>query len=491
MRFVVEPQMKLGADIDEIEFDLRSRDEIPKLLIGLHHIYTTPEIREKVFEILKDIVPVGVDPANGRPGMELWKILVLGTLRLNCNWDYDKLQEIANHHDTVRQMLGHGVEDDAEKYALQTLKDNVSLFTPEVLDKINKVVVKEGHKVVGQKEGEDLEARCDSFVFETDVHYPTDINLLFDAIRVTIELIAMICVRFKIAGWRQNKYLIRKIKRLFRKAQNMKRSNSKYEAKKEEREKLIKRAHKEYIEFVQLILERVHEYIKLLYGKGLESDKKLMKIENFINHAERQIDQIKRRVLNGETIPHNEKVFSIFEEHTEWICKGKAGISQELGLRVCILEDKYGFILHHLVMEKQTDDKVPVLIIEEAQKDFPDLNSCSFDKGFWSPMNKKRLEELLDNLILPKKGKLSLTEKEIETSEDFVTRKQKHSAVESAINALENHSLDRCPDHGIDGFKRYVALAVLARNIQILGHKIQQNKLQHQIRESERYRLAS
>ncbi|MBA7583084.1 ISNCY family transposase ISMags1 [subsurface metagenome] len=149
MRFVVEPQMKLGADIDEIEFDLRSRDEIPKLLIGLHHIYTTPEIREKVFEILKDIVPVGVDPANGRPGMELWKILVLGTLRLNCNWDYDKLQEIANHHDTVRQMLGHGVEDDAEKYALQTLKDNVSLFTPEVLDKINKVVVKEGHKVVG------------------------------------------------------------------------------------------------------------------------------------------------------------------------------------------------------------------------------------------------------------------------------------------------------------------------------------------------------
>jgi hypothetical protein len=50
--------------------------------------------------------------------------------------------------------------------------------------------------------------------------------------------------------------------------------------------------------------------------------------------------------------------------------------------------------------------------------------------------------------------------------------------VESAINALENHGLDRCLDHGIDGFKRYVSLAVLARNIQILGAKRRRNKLQ-------------
>ena len=64
----------------------------------------------------------------------------------------------------------------------------------------------------------------------------------------------------------------------------------------------------------------------------------------------RQIDQIERRVLKGEVIPHEEKVSSIFEEHSEWISKGKAGVPVELGVRVCVLEDQYQFILHHRIM---------------------------------------------------------------------------------------------------------------------------------------------
>ncbi len=64
-------------------------------------------------------------------------------------------------------------------------------------------------------------------------------------------------------------------------------------------------------------------------------------------HATRQIDQIRRRVILGEVIAHEEKVFSIFEPHTEWISKGKAGVPVELGLKVCILEDQHQFILHH------------------------------------------------------------------------------------------------------------------------------------------------
>ena len=107
MRKVIAPQIKLGEiDISKIEFDLQSRDEIPKLLMGLQHIYRTPPIREKVFNVLKQIVPKP-SQETGRPGMDLWKILVLGTLRLNCNWDYDKVQEMANNHDKLRKMLGH------------------------------------------------------------------------------------------------------------------------------------------------------------------------------------------------------------------------------------------------------------------------------------------------------------------------------------------------------------------------------------------------
>jgi len=106
----------------------------------------------------------------------------------------------------------------------------------------------------------------------------------------------------------------------------------------------------------------------------------------------------------------------------------------------------------------------------------------SFDKGFHSPDNRRELAKVLNYVILPKKGRLSEAEQKIEQSEEFVEARRKHSAVESSINALENHGLDRCLDHGLHGFKRYVALSVLARNIQILGHLIQQKESKRQKR---------
>ena len=152
MRKVIDMQMKFGeVDIAEIKFDLRSRDEIPKVLMGLQEIYCNRNVRNQVFAVLRDIIPKGVDPNNGRMGMDLWKILVLGTLRLSCNWDYDKLMDIANNHKTLRLMLGHSSVFDETHYPLQTLKDNLSLFTPEVLDRINQIVVQHGLQLIGKK----------------------------------------------------------------------------------------------------------------------------------------------------------------------------------------------------------------------------------------------------------------------------------------------------------------------------------------------------
>lgn len=137
--------------IDQIKIDMRARDEIPKLLLGLQHIFCNEELHDKVFAVLETMVPENVDSKNGRPGMELWKILVMGTIRLNCNWDYDKLQDIVNNHKNIRQMLGHGLMDNDQIYPLQTLKDNVKLLTPEILDRINTLVVQEGHKLLVKK----------------------------------------------------------------------------------------------------------------------------------------------------------------------------------------------------------------------------------------------------------------------------------------------------------------------------------------------------
>jgi len=314
-------------------------------------------------------------------------------------------------------------------------------------------------------------------VTKTDVHYPTDINLLFDAIRKMVTLVMRICYQMDISEWRQGKHHIRKAKKLYRRAQQLKRSSSKDEAKKAERDRLIIEAHNEYIDLAQSLIDKTRQALISIQTADIIMQFRIEEVNRYIAHGERQIDQIRRRVINDETIAHHEKVFSIFEEHTEWISKGKAGVPVELGLKVCIVKDQNGFTLHHRVMINETDDKIAVSIVDETQSRFPNLASCSFDKGFHSTSNQEELANRLEKVVLPRKGRLSAINKEIENSEDFKEARRKHSAVESAINALGNHGLDRCPDHGLKGFKRYVSLAVVSRNLQILGHMLQQKEV--------------
>jgi hypothetical protein len=497
MRQVIDPQLKLGEqDIAAIEFNPKSRDDIPQILRGLQYIYVTPEIRESVFAILAEMLPDGVhgkaDASTGRPGMNQWTILVLGTLRLGLNIDFDRLHELANEHKTLRQLLGHAgwAEDARDRYELATIEDNLRLFTPEILDRINRVVVAAGHTLVKKSPDAALEVRADSFVVETDVHYPTDINLLWDAMRKLIEICAGLCADFGLTDWRQSAYQLRKLKKLFRQVQRLKHSSSKDEEKRAAKQEAIRQAHRDYLDAAEVLMARVRETLGTLQF-GQVPATLLAPVPLYLDDAERQIDQIRRRVLLGETIPHAEKVFSLFERHTEWISKGKAGVPVELGLRVAVVEDQYGFILHHRVMQKTTDDQIAVPLMTETLTRFPGIASASFDKGFHSPSNQTELAELIPRVVMPKKGKLSLVQRAREQDPEFVARRHRHSAVESAINALEVHGLDRCPDHGIDGFKRYVALAVVARNIQQLGARLRRQEAQARERQRDPYRRAA
>jgi len=500
MRKVINLQMQLGElPIAAIKLDPKSRDDIPQILRGLQHIYTTPELRDPVFAILAEVLPerqvaekiVKVDPNNGRPGMTQWQILVLGVLRLGLNADYDRIVELANEHKTLRQMLGHSDLAFVKEYNLQTLKDNLRLFTPEILDRINLEVVRAGHQALKKSPEDAIVCRCDSFVVETNVHFPTDINLLLDAIRKVIEISAELAEASNLPGWRQHRYHQRHFKKKYRKVQRLKHSTSKDESKQKLKEQEIQEAHRDYLELAESHLNLAELTRQQINADNPVCMAKLCLLDEFMAHGRRQIDQIARRVLQGERIPHNEKVFSLFQPHTEWICKGKAGVPVELGLRVCIMEDQYRFILHHLVMEKTTDDQVAITMVNETKQRFPGLRAVSMDKGFHSPNNQKELKSSLDLAVLPKKGRLSQTDKTRESDPEFVALRKQHSAVESAINALEVHGLDKCLDHGIDGFKRYVAMAVVARNIQRLGAVLRQQEQEAADRKRGTYKKAA
>ena len=324
-----------------------------------------------------------------------------------------------------------------------------------------------------KKPGEKLRTRCDSLVVETDVHYPTDINLLWDAMRKVIELTGKSCD--SLSDWRQYRFNLKQLKKRYRKAQKIKHSTSKDDAKKSARSEEVHQAYRNYLSEAERLIEKSDLTIQKLacLGKVFEVEK----IEHYIKHAERQIAQIDRRVLKGEVIPHSEKVFSIFEEHTEWVCKGKAGVPVELGVRVSVVEDQYQFVLQHRIMWKETDDKAAVPLIEEVKQRYPEISQCSFDKGYYSKDNIIELNKHLENVILPKKGRCNKEEKAWQESEIFGEARRKHSGVEACINNLEVRGLNRCLSYGRNGFERHVALSIVATNLHRIGLLLQRKEL--------------
>ncbi|WP_440616309.1 hypothetical protein [Cysteiniphilum sp. 6C5] len=123
--------------------------------------------------------------------------------------------------------------------------------------------------------------------------------------------------------------------------------------------------------------------------------------------------------------------------------------------------------------------------------DYDRLQGCSFDKGFYSAVNLAEAKKLIDKVVMPKKGKLNQLEKIQESDSEFVKTRHQHSAVESAINFLEQHGLDRCPDKGKEGFDCYVALAVLSCNVQRIGEIVQKKRRKQEARKKRKLSKAA
>jgi transposase, IS5 family len=487
MRHVENPQTCFGqVPVSEITIDFQSRDDIPKILLALKQVHQDTARRQAILNLIGEDFAAGGSLDNGAPGMDLWQVFVLGAFRLGLNCDYDRLAELANEHRTLRQMLGHGAFDDARTYAIRTLGENLSRLRPKTLQWINWVIVGAAHEALGVDAETALHTRCDSSVVKTDVHYPTDANLLLDAIRKILHLGGRAAQELpEIKGWREYRAHYRNFKRLYLHAIKVKRSTSQDEAKKQAQKERVKEVFLALLDQAAVQIEKAEALLPQL--PPLQSAQ-AEEIEYFVFHARRQSDQIRARVIRGENIPHSEKVFSLFEPHTEWVVKGKAGVPVELGVRAAFVEDQHGLILNHRVMHRQTDDKITVDLMQETRVLFPNLRSASFDKGFYTPENRNALDRLLDHVTLPKKGRLNEEDQERETTVTFLNARKQHAAVESAIHALQVHGLGHCRDRGKEGLNRYIGWGVVAFNLHRLGAILQERERQ---REQRRQRQAA
>ena len=312
--------------------------------------------------------------------------------------------------------------------------------------------------------------KTDSYVLETNVHYPTDMNLLWDAGRKSIELSSRFHKSLGLLGWRKAKIWTRQLK-------NRKRACEKvFSGGGAGKENRVKKAVSSYLQTARELDAKVSGSMLELEAVSFTEGQRVLLTEIRYFHAMlvKHIDLVDRRLLKHETIPHDEKVFSLFEPHTELIKKGKVMPPVEFGHRLLISTDQYGLVVDYKVMEggDEKGEIVPVAdrLIDRFGKD--SIGSMSTDKGFSSAKTREEVGDRIPLVVMPKVGRRSEADKERERERTWYNLKQKHSAVESDINSLEHHGLNRCPDKGLNGYKRYVGLGVLAFNLHRIGLKL-------------------
>src|SRR5512136_1559423 len=471
--FQAEPDFQI-TPIEKIRLPLRSRDELPPILAGLQWLWMHPTLRAEVLGLLEAAVLAGKE-ATGRTGMDLWQILVLGVVRLGLDADWDRLEDLANHHTLIRQMLGVPATpygEDAKVFGHQTLRDNVALLDDELLQQINVLIAAAGREVFAKKDGAPLaalEIKVDTYVLETDVHFPTDLNLLWDAGRKCVDLIEKYRDQFGYAlpGWRKAKEWRRQLKRCERIAsQIVYRGGPNKEAR-------VKRAVRDYLGVGRGLSAKVHASLLDLCDQPVDRAH-WEALAYFHRMLDKHLDLVQRRLLKEETIAAHEKVFSLFEPHTEWIQKGKQRPNVELGHRLLIATDQHQLIQDYDVPVggADVDQSVPVADRLLGRYGPGGLASLSFDKGFTRREDRDLLSLYVPQVVMPKRCRKSEAETQSEREKKFVALRRQHSAVESEINSLEHHGLNRCLDVGLDGYLRYVGYGVLSYNLHVIGREL-------------------
>lgn len=466
MRKSFSPQRRLDCpSVSEVSLNLNCRDEIIPILAALQYIYSQPGLRDEVLKLVRQDVNPESRQDCGRRGMDYWQIVVLAAVRLGCNLDYDKLHDLAENHRVVRQIMGIGAWDEATDFNWRRIHDNVCLVRVETLAQINQLIVKAGHQLAPEAAEK---VRADSFVVETNIHYPTESSLIFDGLRLIIGLCVLLAVPFQLEGWRQREHLLKKLKSIAGQIQRISsRKGPRYQ----------KRLKKQY----RNLLERANETIKR--AKALIAElstrplgpldlARLESLRTYIQLTEQVCDTARRRVLQGEQVPNEDKLFSLFEPHTQLYKRGKAGAPVQFGRLVLVYENAAGFITHYHVLPRDANDKDVIVAQTRVAQDLSGgrINEASFDRGFHSPENQIELAKIVSQPCLPKPGAKQAAEQLAAASVTFRQARQRHPGIESTIGALQSgNGLKRCRDRSELGFERYVALGILGRNLHVLG----------------------
>ena len=400
-------------------------------------------------------------PRTGRDGLSAARVLRAFVLQRVKAWDLRELRERIADGYTLRQFTtfdAHPVpKHDAFHRAFCRL-------TPATVRALNDAVV-QAAIALGLEDGARL--RVDTAVVETDIHWPTDSALLWDAVRVLTRLVQRLGEQVPSArsGCADH------TRRARRRMQEIHRLSP------AERPRQQRRKYRDLLGVTAGVVATARAAVAT--ARAAPSRDPLAaaavtalsdEIERFCGLAERVITQTRRRVLDGEQVPVHEKIFSIFEPHTDLIKRGKVQRPVEFGHKVFLAESGRGLITDYRVLDGNPVDEMHVAP-SLAQHDatfghVPALYAA--DRGFYTPANVEAVTAagVATECVPQRGGRKTPARAAYEKSRTFKRGQRFRAGIEGRISVLlRGRGMRRCPLEGPDRFEVFVGAAVLANNL--------------------------
>jgi transposase, IS5 family len=430
-----------------------------------HHGHMVDKVRRDLDRGLKN-------PKAGRNGLTAQQVLRSLTLMRVKNWNYRELRERIADGYTLRRFTRFYSslvpKHDAFNRAFNRL-------TPPTLEAINEMLVKSAVKL-GLENGKKL--RVDTTVVESDIHHPTDSTLLWDSTRVITRLVGYLDDLLP----RGVPTFTNRTRSARRRMQEIQRMTSK------QRTKQLVPKYRELIRITAHVVENARQVLRQTQGvRGLDlmSDIAInalrQEIDRHCDLGERVIDQSRRRVLDGEQVPNERKLFSIFETHTDLIKRGKILKPVEFGHKIFLAESARGLITQYRVLNgNPCDDGHVPSSLERHRKTFGRVPTIySADRGFFSPANIQHCEDTGVGLVcIPQRGgKRKPAQEAYEKSAAFKDAQRFRAGIEGRISVLfRGRGMKRCLAEGRERFELLVGAAVLANNLLVIARLLLEKK---------------
>ncbi len=406
--------------------------------------------------VLTDLLAGGIDPAKGREGLSGDQVLRIGIIKQTNNFSYE---ELAFHlADSMSYQAFCRIGIGAEAPTASTLQNNVKKVRPETMEAINRMLVgyakdkgvEDGHKV-----------RTDCTVMRANIHEPTDSSLLWDCVRVLVRYVerAQVCIDVPFVDH------TRRAKRRFIGINNAK--------KQVERERL----YRDLIKVTEKTVDYARNVVRALetaYPAEAREEPALRNLyatlRHYIELTERVLDQTRRRILDGESVPAAEKVVSIFEPHTDIIVKDRR--ETLYGHKLCLTTGASGLVLDCVIEKGNPADSVLAANMIERQIDIyrKAPRQVTFDGGFASKDNLAAIKALaVKDVAFSKSRGLAITDM-VKSTWVYRTLKRFRAGIESIISFLKRcFGWDRCTWRSLESFKAYTWTSVVAANLLMLA----------------------